>query len=80
MSGNVLEVRYKLISRQMESMNHTISSLGKLEVSSGNPVTCELAEAAMKCHEEMRAAGHVRLASGHPYLGIIHRIISMAAK
>jgi hypothetical protein len=47
---------------------------------SGNPVTCELAEAAMKCLEEMRGAGHVRFASGHPYLGIIHRIISMAAK
>jgi hypothetical protein len=28
MSGNVLEVRYKVISWQMECMNHTISSLG----------------------------------------------------
>jgi hypothetical protein len=27
MSGNVLEVRYKVISRQMECMNHTIKSL-----------------------------------------------------
>jgi hypothetical protein len=27
MSGNVLEVRYKVISRQMECMNHTISGL-----------------------------------------------------
>lgn len=27
MSGNVLEVRYKLISRQIECMNHTITSL-----------------------------------------------------
>jgi len=27
MSGNVLEVRYKVISRQMECMNHTIASL-----------------------------------------------------
>jgi hypothetical protein len=27
MSGNVLEVRYKVISRQMECMNHTITSL-----------------------------------------------------
>jgi hypothetical protein len=27
MSGNVLEVRYKIISRQMECMNHTIASL-----------------------------------------------------
>ena len=27
MSGNVLEVRYKVISRQLESMNHTIAAL-----------------------------------------------------
>jgi hypothetical protein len=27
MSGNVLEVRYKVISRQLECMNHTIASL-----------------------------------------------------
>ncbi|HET7107504.1 MAG TPA: hypothetical protein VFI38_11895 [Candidatus Acidoferrum sp.] len=27
MSGNVLEVRYKVISRQLESMNHTIKTL-----------------------------------------------------
>jgi len=27
MSGNVLEVRYKVISRQMECMNHTIATL-----------------------------------------------------
>jgi hypothetical protein len=30
MSGNVLEVRYKVISRQMECMNHTITSLESL--------------------------------------------------
>jgi hypothetical protein len=30
MSGNVLEVRYKVISRQMECMNHTIASLEEL--------------------------------------------------
>src|SRR5262249_48723826 len=31
MSGNVLEVRYKVISRQLESMNHTITSLSALQ-------------------------------------------------
>src|SRR5262249_29610940 len=30
MSGNVLDVRYKVISRQMESMNHAIASLEAL--------------------------------------------------
>jgi hypothetical protein len=30
MSGNVLEVRYKVISRQMECMNHTIEALRQL--------------------------------------------------
>lgn len=30
MSGNVLEVRYKVISRQMESMNHAIASLEQI--------------------------------------------------
>jgi hypothetical protein len=30
MSGNVLEVRYKVISRQMECMNHTIAALQEL--------------------------------------------------
>jgi len=30
MSGNVLDVRYKVISRQMESMNHSIASLEQL--------------------------------------------------
>lgn len=29
MSGNVLEVRYKIISRQIEAMNHTLAALNK---------------------------------------------------
>ena len=36
MSGNVLEVRYKLLSRQLESMNHTIASLKEFEKTSGH--------------------------------------------
>jgi hypothetical protein len=31
MGGNVLEVRYKVISRQLESMNHSIASLGNVK-------------------------------------------------
>ena len=36
MSGNVLDVRYKVISRQMECMNHTISSLQEFLKSSSD--------------------------------------------
>ena len=58
MSGNVLEVRYKLISRQLESMNHTIASLEKLELSDAGTITPDLATASMKCLKRMRNAGH----------------------
>jgi len=37
MSGNVLDVRYKVISRQMESMNHSIASLDELADNSSGP-------------------------------------------
>ncbi|HMI53391.1 MAG TPA: hypothetical protein VK525_17895 [Candidatus Saccharimonadales bacterium] len=37
MSGNVLEVRYKVISRQLECTNHTIASLQELLKSSHDP-------------------------------------------
>ena len=37
MSGNVLDVRYKVISRQMESMNHSIASLEQLAGNSSVP-------------------------------------------
>jgi hypothetical protein len=37
MSGNVLEVRYKVISRQMECMNHTITSLQEFLNTSSDP-------------------------------------------
>ena len=36
MSGNVLEVRYKVISRQMECMNHTIAALEEVVESSSD--------------------------------------------
>jgi len=37
MSGNVLEVRYKVLSRQMECMNHTIASLEEFIKNSADP-------------------------------------------
>src|SRR4029077_5669076 len=37
MSGNVLEVRYKVLSRQMECMNHTIASLEEFVKNSADP-------------------------------------------
>jgi hypothetical protein len=58
MSGNVLEVRYKLLSRQLESMNHTVASLERFEVSAGTPISLTMVEDAMGCLEDMRAAGH----------------------
>ena len=50
MSGNVLEVRYKVMSRQLECMNHTIASLEAL----GKPSALEMEEslgALTKMHE-----------------------------
>ena len=38
MSGNVLEVRYKLLSRQLESMNHLIENIAEFSK------TCEVSE------------------------------------
>jgi len=39
---NVLEVRYKVISRQIECMNHTIASLLDFARNSSDPVTFKL--------------------------------------
>ena len=58
MGGNVLEVRYKLISRQLESMNHAIASLEAFEVSTATPITLAMATDSMRCLEDMREAGH----------------------
>ena len=57
MGGNVLEVRYKVISRQMESMNHSIASLEEVEK---DPKYAGVKQAAGECLTElrvMRAAG-----------------------
>lgn len=52
MSGNVLEVRYKVISRQMECMNHTIASLELLP----KPVTKEV-QGCLDALKAMHGAG-----------------------
>jgi len=53
MSGNVLEVRYKVISRQMECMNHTIATLQKFLETSDDPGTRDSLAALLR----MRRAG-----------------------
>jgi hypothetical protein len=56
MSGNVLEVRYKIISRQIESMNHTITALDKfLEHPPlfGNTQGAQTARDALEATEEV---------------------------
>jgi hypothetical protein len=53
MSGNVLEVRYKVISRQMECMNHTIASLEEIVKTSFDPGTQD----SLKALTNMRNAG-----------------------
>ncbi len=59
MSGNVLEVRYKVISRQLECMNHTMASLESLPRDFKD--TTQLADAgaqdALDALVSMRAAG-----------------------
>lgn len=57
MSGNVLEVRYKLISRQLESMNHTIATLDDLNFSEESSITPEAAAASTASLKCMRSAG-----------------------
>jgi hypothetical protein len=57
MSGNVLEVRYKLISRQLESMNHTIASLKRLKFTDDDSITPECAAALLRSLKEMHEAG-----------------------
>src|SRR6202040_3923834 len=59
MSGNVLEVRYKLISRQLESMNHTIWSLEHLNLTDNDSITPESAAASLRSLKEMHEAGQL---------------------
>jgi len=53
MSGNVLEVRYKIISRQMECMHHTIASLQEFLHTSSDPE----AQDSLAALTEMQKAG-----------------------
>jgi hypothetical protein len=57
MSGNVLEVRYKVISRQLECMNHTIASLYDFIGKSNNPADIAAARDALRSLESMRKDG-----------------------
>ena len=57
MSGNVLEVRYKVISRQMECMNHTIASLREFLKKSSNPGAVGSALSSLNALAAMRTAG-----------------------
>jgi len=59
MSGNVLEVRYKVISRQLECMNHTIASLRDFINNSSDPREIQAARNSLAPLMRMRrAAGH----------------------
>ena len=53
MSGNVLEVRYRVISRQMECMNHTIATLQEFLETSDDPGARDSLAALLR----MRRAG-----------------------
>jgi hypothetical protein len=57
MGGNVLEVRYKVISRQLESMNHSIASLEEFGKNSKDPSEVQTAQYCLKHLEGVRAAG-----------------------
>jgi hypothetical protein len=61
MSGNVLDVRYKLLSRQLESLNHLHASLEDL-ISSGAYLEGHELQQVRKCNavvDECRSAGIV---------------------
>ena len=57
MSGNVLEVRYKVISRQMECMNHTITSLREFLDASSDKSSDSGARNSLAALLRMRRAG-----------------------
>jgi len=57
MGGNVLEVRYKVISRQLESMNHSISSLKDVKEVSKDEAEKRVAEDCLNDLKDMRASG-----------------------
>jgi hypothetical protein len=57
MGGNVLEVRYKVISRQLESMNHSIASLENVEEPNYHESVVQAARDCLPDLEAMREAG-----------------------
>ena len=57
MGGNVLEVRYKVISLQLESMNHSIASLEEVKKNSKDPAEVQATQDCLKRLEAMRTAG-----------------------
>ena len=57
MSGNVLEVRYKVISRQLECMNHSIETLGEFRKGASDPIEVQAAQDCFEALGNMRAAG-----------------------
>jgi hypothetical protein len=57
MSGNVLEVRYKVMSRQMECMNHTIASLEEFLKTSSDPGEIRAARNSLAALLRMRRMG-----------------------
>ncbi len=57
MSGNVLEVRYKVISRQMECMNHSIASLQKFLEKPSDVCGVEGTLRSLSALASMRTAG-----------------------
>ena len=59
MSGNVLEVRYKVISRQLECMNHTIASLPAFAKGLGNSSMAPAAQEVWIALDTMQRRGRV---------------------
>ena len=61
MSGNVLDVRYKLLSRQLQSLNHLHTSLQELQATDPRLEESELThvENCLTAVEEARKAGRV---------------------
>ncbi len=57
MGGNVLEVRYKVISRQLESMNHAIASLEAVAANSVDPHELSMAQNCLNALHCMQKAG-----------------------
>lgn len=57
MSGNVLEVRYKVISREMECMNHTMAALEEIAKNSSDPGDIQAAQNCLQALADMREAG-----------------------